>query len=232
MCSDLLSVCYRRTRISADARVAVSLNETNVSRNVGLSTNHMKLMNFGLIAALLGLAFDAGCASTPTSSNTSALQVKARPGAPSGQFTTITIMAFTLGTNVHLANRKLGENLAGDIVSRLRADYPGLFQAVRWNKSIRVPNEVILEGTISRYEPGSAETRAELIGTGIARFEGTVLLRDAQDGRVLLSAPFDKLWAWGGLLGLSKNINNMVAETSVAITKTVAHWKQGKITGK
>ena len=45
----------------------------------------------------------------------------------------------------------------------------------------------------------------------------------AASGKVLLNAPFDKLWAWGGVLGASKAIKDMVAETSVAAT--VAHAK-------
>jgi hypothetical protein len=42
---------------------------------------------------------------------------------------------------------------------------------------------------------------------------------------VLLNAPFDKLWAWGGIIGASKGMDDMVAETSASVAATVAHAK-------
>ena len=50
-------------------------------------------------------------------------------------------------------------------------------------------------------------------------------VRDASSGNVLLTAPFDKLWAWGGILGASKGMDDMVAETSASVASTVAHAK-------
>lgn len=185
-----------------------------------------------MFLTLMASLLCSGCASVATTQNTSALRVGPQTVVASSQYTTITIMPFTLGTNVTKADPRFGENFAGDIVGRLRTDYEGLFQEVRWNKSNRVPNEAILEGTIRTYKPGSAEARSFLIGLGASSFEGEVVLRDAQDGRVLLAAPFDKLWAWGGALGGSKSIENMQAETAVAITKTIALWKQGKLNNK
>lgn len=172
----------------------------------------------------------AGCASTATIHNTSALKLNAPPGGAGAAYTRLTVLPFTLGPDVTKAEPKFGENFAGDIVGRLRSDYPGLFQEVRWNKTTRVPGEAILEGTIRTYKPGSAAARSLLIGLGPSSFEGDIVLKDANDGRVLLSGPFDKLWAWGGMLGGSKTIDNMVSETAVAITKTIALWKQGQLT--
>lgn len=192
----------------------------------------MKSITSSVILAFLTGLLGAGCASVATPQNTSALKISAPSGGGGSQYQIITVMPFQLGTNITKAAPRFGENFAGDIVGRLRTDYEGLFQEVRWNKTDRVPNEAILEGIIRTYKPGSAEARSFLIGLGTSSFEGEVILRDAQDGRVLLAAPFDKLWAWGGALGGSKSIENMQAETAVAITKTIALWKQGKLNNK
>lgn len=188
-------------------------------------TNHIL---WPLGAALLC----AGCSSTATVKNTSALKGTTAPGTIGTAYTVLTVMPFTLGPNVTKAEPKFGENFSGDIVGRLRTDYAGLFQEVRWNKATRVPHEAILEGTIRTYVPGSAASRGLLIGLGSSSFEGDIIVKDANDGRVLFSGPFDKLWAWGGMLGGSKTIDNMVSETAVAITKTVALWKQGKLSNQ
>lgn len=174
----------------------------------------------------------AGCASTPTEKNTSSLAARVSAPLDGRSYTVLTVMPFSLGTNVIKAPAAFGENFAGDLVARLRADHPNLFREVRWNVSDRVPDEAVMEGTIKTYRPGSAEARSLLIGLGSSGFEGEVTIRDAADGRELLRADFDKMWAWGGALGGSKTIDNMVAEAAVAITKTVALWKHGKLPSK
>jgi hypothetical protein len=183
-----------------------------------------KRLLFSLLCSL-----SAGCASVATTENTRALGGVATPGIETGAYAVVTVMPFVLGTNTAKADRRMGENFAGDIVGRLKTDYPGLFHDVRWNKTNRVASEVIVEGTIRTYTPGSAGARLLLIGLGPSSFDGEVRFKDAQDGRVLLTASFDKLWAWGGYLGGSKTIDNMVGETAVAIVKTIALWKQGKL---
>ena len=182
------------------------------------------------LAVILLCVLSAGCASVATTKNTRALGYTATPGVSASAYSVVTVMPFTLGTNVTKADPKFGENFSGDIVGRLRTDYPGLFREVRWNKPTSGVDEVVVEGVIRNYHAGSASARLLLIGLGPSTFDGEITLRDAHDGRVLLTAPFDKLWAWGGMLGASKTIDHMISETAVAITKTVALWKEGKLT--
>jgi hypothetical protein len=198
--------------------------------NVLLYFNRMKksLICVGIPALMSLMCF--GCGSTATIQNTSALQITAARDIQAGNYTILTVMPFTLSEDAAQADKKFGENFSGDIVARFRSDYPALFQDVRWNKSNRVPNEAILEGTIKVYKPGSRTARF-LVGpfVGASSFEGDFVLKDAKDGRIIFAAPFDKLWAWGGMLGTHKTIENMISETAVAITKTVALWKQGQL---
>ena len=84
---------------------------------------------------------------------------------------------------------------------------------------------MIVTGTIRKYRRGSKFARAMLIGLGSASFEGEVSLKDGADGRVLYTAPFDKLWAWGGIAGMSKGIEDMVAETEAMVAATIARAK-------
>ncbi len=78
---------------------------------------------------------------------------------------------------------------------------------------LKTGNELIVTGTIRSYEPGSRFGRAMLIGLGAASFNGDLILKDGTTDTILLSAPFDKLWAWGGILGASKGIEDMVSES-------------------
>lgn len=179
------------------------------------------------IAVVCWVFLVVGCASTPTVQNTKALRLEEKSGGSAEAYSVLTVVPFEVGSNCEKAPADFGVNFSGDIVSRFRADYPDLFREVRWNESTRVPGEVILSGTIEKYRPGDAGLRFLMAGLGSAEFDGEVVLKDANDGRILFKGPFDKLWAWGGFLGGSKTIENMIAEVAVAITRTVAEWKVG-----
>jgi hypothetical protein len=89
---------------------------------------------------------------------------------------------------------------------------------------------VLVEGTIRTYKPGSVVARAFAIPLA-ASFDGEVSVRDPADDRILLSGSFDKFWVLGGTFD-SKAIDNLVAETSEAIAKTLALWRQGRVEGR
>jgi hypothetical protein len=187
-------------------------------------------MNTFSIHLLLGLAvLGSGCASTSTPQNTRALKAQTTSNGGTSTYRIITIVPFAIGTDAQKAGAQFGENFAGDIVAQLRTDYGDVFEEVRWKTPKGQSGEVVVSGTIHKYVPGSAAARSILIGLGAASFQGEIVLNDGGDGRVLLTAPFDKLWAWGGMLGGSKTIDNMVAQSSMAIAKTLVRWKQGEL---
>jgi hypothetical protein len=150
---------------------------------------------------------------------------------PAGDaYTRITVVPFQLSKDVTEVGVRFGEDFAGDIVAQLRADHPDVFEEVRWKNPAGQPGEAVLSGKILKFHRGSAALRAVVgFGSGAASFEGEATLKDASTGEVLLVAPFDKLWAWGGMLGASKTVDNMVAQTSIAIAKTIALWKEGAL---
>ena len=88
-----------------------------------------------------------------------------------------------------------------------------------------LPHECLVRGAITKYKPGSRVARAILIGLGSASLECSVTVTDAASGSVLLTAPFDKLWAWGGLIGARTGMKDKVAETSASGAATLAHAK-------
>jgi hypothetical protein len=184
-----------------------------------------------LFIGLIAVSLLGGCATHSTPQNTAALDVVVRDAVNADNYKTVNVLPFTVDTSVNITDPKFAENFSADIAARLRYDHPGIFQEVSWNKVRQIPGEAIVTGTIRKYDPGSHEVRRWIGGifTGAAIFEGEMVIKDAQNGKVILSAPFDKVWAWGGSKGADRTIDHLIAETAVAISKTVALWKQGQL---
>ncbi|MGH8029543.1 MAG: DUF4410 domain-containing protein [Arenimonas sp.] len=87
-----------------------------------------------------------------------------------------------------------------------------------------VAGECMLGGEITKYRKGSKVARFIIMGLGSASLEGKVTVTDGA-GATLLEAPFDKLWAWGGIAGASKGIEDMGEEVGASIANTVAKEK-------
>jgi hypothetical protein len=68
---------------------------------------------------------------------------------------------------------------------------------------------VILRGKITQYKPGSETARLMLAGAGSAQLEMAVELVDFASGKSLVQLPVDRTWAWGGILGASRGIEEM-----------------------
>jgi hypothetical protein len=118
-----------------------------------------------------------------------------------------------------------GKALAQDVERRLGSDFGTLFETVEFADARRnLDGECVLDGAISKYRKGSRVARAILMGLGSASLEGQVRVVDPS-GKALLEAPFDKLWAWGGLTGALKGMEEMTEEVSASIAATVARAK-------
>jgi hypothetical protein len=172
-------------------------------------------------AVVIAIAGLSGCV---TNSST-----KARPltGADTAQKTLsdcrhITVAPFSVPSGGKVAV-SVGERFAGDVQSRLRSDYGPIFESVESGSAARgLEGECLVSGRITKYKPGSRVARAILIGLGAASLEGEVTVRDAAGSQTLLTAPFDKLWAWGGIVGASKGIDEMSTEAAASIANTLA----------
>ena len=185
----------------------------------------MKTRKGLIIAGLLtaGGLFLASCAST---SSTRAKPLEVTTGVPVhlGNYRVATVMPFT----VTAANTdpSVGARLADNIAARLQNDFGPLFEQVRRDvPPLGAEDEVVITGNIHKYQPGNKVARALFGPVASANFDGDVMVKDARDGRVLLAAPFDKFWGWGGALGASKGMDEMTEETAAAIANTVAQAK-------
>lgn len=184
------------------------------------------MKNCLLLITIIAASLFAGCA---TQQSKSAKPLKPVTGGPLElhRFETLTVLTFTnLSRNAE--GIPAGELLARDVEERLRLDFPSVFAITQLNKPSGQSNEVILTGTITTYRPGDPAARMMLIGLGSAGLEGTVIFRDSGTGQELMTAKFDKLWAWGGALGASKGMSDMMNEAAASIAATAAEAKGWK----
>jgi hypothetical protein len=68
---------------------------------------------------------------------------------------------------------------------------------------------VILRAKITQYKPGSETARLMIAGAGSAQLEMAAELVDAASAKSLVQLPIDRTWAWGGILGASRGIEDM-----------------------
>ena len=184
-----------------------------------------KGMQAGLLACALAV-IGTGC-STTSSTRSNVLKPTTGAGVDLSKYQTATVLPFEPVTGKKI-DASIGAKFSDGVVTRLQSDFGPIFKEVRKAPSLGKADELIVTGTIRAYRPGSRFGRAMLIGVGSASFEGDLVLKDGADNRVLYSAPFDKLWAWGGILGMSKSIEDMVSESEAAVAGTVAQAKGWK----
>lgn len=175
----------------------------------------------------LSALITSGCAtSNPAVSSTHAQPLQSKNGAKVDltKYRIATVVPFSIPQNKDI-DPSIGAKFANDIAIRLQYDFGNLFDQVREGTPLNQTNELIIGGIITTYEPGDKFERAMLIGLGAASFKGELDLKDATGNETIFAAPFDKLWAWGGFLGMSKDINDMQTETEASIADTIARAK-------
>jgi len=127
--------------------------------------------------------------------------------------------------NSNKIDPRVGIRYSKIVQEHLKYGFDGLFEDVHFSDSkidqVK-PHHLFIKGTIDKYEPGSPFWRSILIGLGAAKFDGQMIIIDANSQEILLNAPISKLWAWGGLLGLNKDIDDMIDEAAAATAKTIA----------
>jgi hypothetical protein len=187
----------------------------------------MKPVNIPKLILPLLLSASATLVSCTTRSSTAAAALKPMGGSMADlrSYQSATVVPFKM-TGSHTADPGVGKRFAADIGLRLKNDFGPLFQDVRVkDQPLKKSGELVVTGTISKYQPGNRFARSVLIGLGAASFEAEMLLQDGPSGRQLASAQIDKLWAWGGIMGASKGIEEMMAESSAAAARTIADGK-------
>jgi hypothetical protein len=181
----------------------------------------MKLIRtFVAVVALATLSF--GCATQQS--------IRAKPLPPAlgkvedlSSYQTATVLPFSLPSNCKYPGA--GSQFSANLANRLQRDFGPLFKEVRTSPALGQPDELIVTGNFKTYEPGSRQARMMCIGCGVASLKGNLVLRDGATQRELLIAPIDKLWAWGGILGGAKGIEEMTEESAASAAVTVAIHK-------
>ncbi|MGD0651858.1 MAG: hypothetical protein ABSA97_12090 [Verrucomicrobiia bacterium] len=135
-------------------------------------------------------------------------------------------------------SRSVGELFARNIFYRLKNDFGGLFKEVVYGNTYpsaagdggqSVTNELVISGTVLKYHPGSRLGRRWLgLPMFFSDFTAEVVLRDGTTGETLLSAPLGSFWAWAGLLGEVKGIEDHMEDCAASIANTVARLKGWK----
>ena len=178
-----------------------------------------------LACAVACLVLATGACTSTSSTRAKTLKTDAAQASSLADCENITVAPFTMPAKRGM-DASVGVSFAQGIQARLSTDFGPLFASVVNGAEPRgLDHECLIRGNITKYKPGSRVARAILIGLGAASLEGSVTVTDAASGKVLLTAPFDKLWAWGGIMGASKGMEDMVAETSASVAATVAHAK-------
>jgi hypothetical protein len=179
-----------------------------------------------LLAPMLALLLLAGCTTSDPSSSIKAPALKPTEGAgiDLSKYRMATVIPFNpVGSDI---DASVGVKFANDVALRLQVDFGPIFEEVRKEgPALGTNTELIVTGTIRKYRPGDRVLRGVLIGLGATSFRGDLILKDGAEQRVLFSAPFDKLWAWGGYLGMSRGIEDIVSETAATVAATVARAK-------
>jgi hypothetical protein len=179
-----------------------------------------------LVLALIG----AGC-NTSSTVSTKAKILKPKVGAnvDLSKYQIATVQPFVQAEGIKKPiEPSVGINFADGVASRLQSDFGPIFSEVRKGNAFGNADELIVTGVIREYTPGDKFARAMCAGLGAAGFKGDLILKDGATNSILFSAPFDKLWAWGGMMGASKGIEEMVTESQAAVATTVAQAKGWK----
>ncbi len=104
---------------------------------------------------------------------------------------------------VQSAPRRLPDQIAKNVGE-------GAFAEVRRGAAGEpAPGAVVLKAKITQYKPGSETARLMLAGAGSAQLELEAQLVDAATGEEIARFAADRTWAWGGVVGASRGIEEM-----------------------
>jgi hypothetical protein len=177
-----------------------------------------------LLLALVAIAALPACTTTQSTRAKALKPAAAATAQTVRDCRTLTVLPFAVPAGKRV-DASAGQALGRDVARRLGSDFGTLFEVVDYADAAKGgTGECVLRGEITKYKKGSKVARFILIGLAPASLEGHIAVVDA-GGATLLDAPFDKLWAWGGIAGASKGIEDMQVEVGASIANTVARAK-------
>ena len=189
--------------------------------------NLKKIVLVNLLATVIVMG-GMGC-STTSSSKASPLTPTTGAGVDLSKYTVVTVLPFE-GNSEKVKDPAVGTRLAKDIAQRLGHAYGTLFSEVHEGQPIGKPGELIVTGVVNNYVPGDRIARNSfgVIGAmvGAAQFSGELILKDGNNGPVLLTAPFDRLQSMPLIFtDMTRSIENIEVEVAAAAANTIARAK-------
>lgn len=113
-----------------------------------------------------------------------------------------------------------------DLVAKSLGD--GVFQEVRRGPAEAVADAVVLRAKLTQYKPGNETARFLIAGAGSAQLEMEAELLDAQTGERVSRLAADRTWAWGGVLGASRGIEEIEANLAYELALYLKRSKGGE----
>ena len=110
------------------------------------------------------------------------------------------------------------ENVAGAIIAVLQKEHPKAFREVSSTQSTQ-PTELVVQGKILKYNPGSKAARFILIGLGAGKLELEVAFINAATGETLEQFSTSGEIMAGGVLGASMGIEDMINSAAKKIVE-------------
>jgi hypothetical protein len=107
----------------------------------------------------------------------------------------------------------------------------GLFGEVLRNPAAPPPGALVLRGRITQYKPGSETARLLVAGAGSSHLEMELELASADTGDTLVSLPVDRTWAFGGVLGASRGIEEMERNVAYELALYLQRCRGGAAAG-
>jgi hypothetical protein len=123
------------------------------------------------------------------------------------------------GYLVETAGQRIADQVARDLGAGVFAE------VLRGAPAEPRPGALVLRARITQYKPGSETARLMIAGAGAAHLEMTSELVDADSGRTLATLPADRTWAWGGVLGASRGIEEMERNVAYELALYLRRYK-------
>ena len=174
------------------------------------------MRTIGRVIILLGLALlIQACA-------TAQLHVAQEAPEKPPTFERIAVLPFANGVGSELP-ATASENVAGAIMATLQKDQRNPFRDVTSTQSHQ-PGELVVQGKILKYNPGSKAARFILIGLGAGSLELEVTLMDGMTGETLEQFSTSGAIMAGGVAGASMGIEDMVNSVAKRVVERLVRY--------
>jgi len=115
------------------------------------------------------------------------------------------------------------ENVAGAVIALLQKEHSTVFREVSSTRSNQ-PTELVVQGKILKYDPGSKAARFILIGLGAGKLELEVAFVNAATGETIEQFSTSGEIMAGGLMGASMDIEDMINSAAKKIVQRLVRY--------